>query len=265
VDHREEAAVAVVVEEAAGGEARARRVETLLDLLPRDPEQEIGAEDAPRAVEDGQAVAGGRLEAHVEALEQTRGLRQRARVERRGHEVAVLEGRLVAPHGRLQVRGERGVRRHDDAGRHLEEAVAARVLAGEDRAEARPRERRLREGVLEHDAARGERVDLGRLHARVPVAAEDVLPHRVDHDEEDVREVARALVRHAARSERADLEEEEQASAEERPRPRGPPRRVSRAPARARRPPRGTRAAAAATASIPALASRRGVESDERP
>ena len=90
----------------------------------------------------------------------------------------------------------------------VDDAVAARVLAGDDRRAVRRADRRGVERALEQRALGGEPVDVRRLHVRVAARAELVVAQVVDQNDQEIglhRRVCRVTRAGGPRSKRPSL------------------------------------------------------------
>jgi hypothetical protein len=145
---------------------RARRA---VDVGPRHAQPHIVSRRAG-------VVLGQRVVVVVEALREA---------EARGQRKAGDEG-ARPPALRSQDLGQRQLRIAEHVGPVLARSVAQRVQTRKDRRVRRKRDRCRRDGVREPRAARGECVDIRRLHGPA-IAAESVRPCRVERDHENVR------------------------------------------------------------------------------
>ena len=185
-DHRVvEGDFAVVRPIGKGFAERRRRIVRVVGIVQVDPHEQRRAERGVRR----QPVGGGgdgpipaALERHaivvlVESARQTVALIEHERADERGRAVTSASkcGRQ-----RRQAIAQTEVPVVPDA---VHEGIHAR----EQRHVRRQRDRRRRNGMFEHDALRGESIEIGRARLAIAVRAEMIGARRVERDQEDVR------------------------------------------------------------------------------
>ena len=102
------------------------------------------------------------------------------------HRARAHESRRLEP-CRFRERSHRGVRLIEDEAAHVAQAVNGRICPRHDAGVRRQGEGDLRCGVGEPNAARGQRIQIGRLGMTGGVAAQVVGAGGVNGDEQNIR------------------------------------------------------------------------------